>query len=142
MDVIKLLRSKNRCLQRFLDTSREFLALAETGDFGLLETFQEAREASLKALELYDGKVTEAAQALTAAQKTQALILEIEAEMIRKSVIVREILETDQKVMACLDEEKERVARELTLSRRSGDAIKKFKSAWMPEAGEELDKKL
>ncbi len=142
MEVIRLLRSKNRCLMRFLEASKEFLQSAEQGDFSLLDTFQDSREAALKALELYDGKVSEAALALTAEHKTRSLILEIEAEMLAKNAIVQDILAIDQKIMACLDGEKARVGQEIVRSRKSGDAIKKFKSAWMPESGEELDKQL
>lgn len=142
MEVVKLLESKNRCLKRFLRVSADFLPCAELGDFSTLDGFELHRESSIKALELYDAKISETVHSLLPEQKTQALIFEIEARLREKEAIVSQIIELDQKIMRCIDAEKSRVGRELTQSRKSGEMVKKFKSAWVPEAGEELDRKL
>src|SRR5687768_2860180 len=73
MDVLALLHSKNRCLAKFLALSEDYLrradaeaTLEEGGDRPLgrvfneeLTGFQEEREETIRALEMYDRKIAE-----------------------------------------------------------------------------------
>ena len=142
MEVISLLRSRNRCLVKFRDLSAEFLEGTRAGDFSLLELFEVRREATLKALTLYEGKLGEAAGLLKPAQKTKQLILDIESLLMERETLVHEIARIDQNILASMASERTRLLRDLTQQKKSHDVLQKFKSAWIPPAGEELDKKL
>ncbi len=142
MEVISLLRSRNRCLVKFRDLSAEFLDAARSGDFELLELFEVRREATLKALALYEGKVGEAASLLKPIHKTRALILDIESLLMEREQLVQEIARIDQNLMACMESERVRLLKDLNSQRKSSELLQKFKSSWIPQAGEELDKTL
>jgi len=141
-DVVGLLRSKNKCLQRFLDVSVTFLAQASEGDFSQLQIFQDSRDASLKAIDLYDRKVTEAIQLLPAIENTADLSFQVEECLQNKHRLVALILSTDEKIMALIDQEKTKIQRELTQSQKSKEAVGKFKSAWVANSGDSLDETL
>ena len=48
----------------------------------------------------------------------------------------------DQQVLKLVEEEKNRVARELASTNKNRNLVQKFKSTWVAEAGEEIDKTL
>ena len=146
MDVLALLKSKNRCLQRFLDFSLEYLASPSSGDtekeLASLESLQSRREAVIKTLDLYDRKIAEVLAETDVAKIEGALAEGIQASLEERVRLVENILGVDQKLVARIEDEKIRIQRELSSSRKNGDLVRKFKSAWVAESGEELDKKL
>jgi hypothetical protein len=143
MDVIGLLRSKNRCLQRFLEASEAFLAVTETGDFAGLSTFHERRESILKAIGLYDRKITEAVRTLDEIRvKDPVLVETVRGALDAKTALIHKILSIDDKIVANIEQEKARVSRELSTTARTRETVGKFRSTRAHEAGEELDKKL
>lgn len=142
MDVVSLLESKNRCLHRFLGLSADFLLSADGGDFSRLEAFHKRRESTIKALELYDREVSSAIASLPASADRHAMADRIRAILDERDRIVREILNTDERIIARVEQEKARIAGELASSRKNQANINKFRSQWIPEAGEELDRKL
>jgi len=142
MEVLKLLQSKNRCLSRFLDGSRSFLLLAEKGDFSGLQLFQTQREATLKALELYDNKVSDLIENLPSADKTPALIEAVRKAEEQKTELIQSILLTDKKIISKIEEEKDRLQKQLSVTDKNAQLVKKFKSRWISESGEQLDENL
>ena len=142
MDVSSLLKSKNKCLEKFLELSSEFWDRAQTGDLSELVMFQTRREATLKAVDLYDRKINEIVSLMTSDKNSPALVAEVKAALERKDALVKQILELDFKIIAKIEDEKARLVRELSSSRKSQEIAAKFKSTWIAESGEELDKKL
>lgn len=142
MDVVSLLQSKNRCLQKFLNLSLQFLKSAEQGDFSTLDDFQSRREATIKALDLYDRKISESVATLAAETDRAALADSITPVLEERNRVIEQILRVDDRIMSQLDQEKRRIAEEMAQSRKNQANLMKFKSAWMPESGEGLDEKL
>jgi hypothetical protein len=143
MDVLSLLRSKNRCLSRFLEASKNFLTEAQTqGVLPSLPDFELQRESILKAISLYDRKVTEAIPHISATDRTPELSKAVEQSLQEKDAILAEIVIADQQVLKLVEAEKNRVGRELAATNKSRNLAQKFKSSWVAEAGEEIDKTL
>jgi len=142
MNVLKLLQSKNRCLEKFLKYSEEFLSQAEMGDLSSINEFQNRREGALKAVLLFDRKITEIIEELSSDEKTNTLIESVKQALAAKDELIQSILITDQKIIAKIEEEKERLLKELSTSDKSMQMVKKFKSKWISESGEKLDGKL
>jgi hypothetical protein len=143
MDVLSLLRSKNRCLQRYLDLSVEFEDACENGgSLDGLAAFEQAREAILKAINLYERKIAEAAALIRPADRTPAMIEEVKALLAQKEVLVHRILALDLKIIGRIEEARSALLKEMSGARKGKDAIAKFKSGWVAESGEELDTKL
>src|SRR5690349_1537985 len=93
MDVIKLLESKTHCLKRFLACSEQFLSRANQDDLSGLPIFQSRRDSALKALMLFDKKITEAIHKLSPLEKTQKLIEAARAVQASNNLLVQAILE-------------------------------------------------
>ena len=142
MDVVGLLESKNRCLRRFLELSSEFLLATDQGNFSGLEAFHTKRDATLKTLELYDKKIAlEIPRIPTQAERTAAAN-RVRQILEERDQIVAKILNTDERIICRIEQEKARIAAELASSRKNKTHLNKFRSQWVPESGEELDKKL
>jgi hypothetical protein len=60
MDVVKLFQSKNRCLKKFHEIASILAQDLENGNFETLKEAESQREAIIKAMELYDRKISEA----------------------------------------------------------------------------------
>ncbi|MGE0616126.1 MAG: hypothetical protein AB7P04_10840 [Bacteriovoracia bacterium] len=141
-EVTTILRTKNRCLMRFLDWSIDFLKQADAGDLSGLEAFHEKREAILKALDLYDRKIGEIAVGLTPEDKDPIVIENVKMLLAQKEILVLQILETDAKIIERIEAEQAKIRTEITANQKAKESIAKFKSSWIQEGGEELDEKL
>lgn len=143
MDVLALLRSKNRCLEKFRDLSRDFLIdCARKDEFSKIQLFQEKRDSTLKAMDLYDRKVTEAVEFISARERTPELADAVRSELARKDAFVQEILALDLEIISRIEDAKNRLLHEFAASRKSKESLSKFKSKWIPSSGEEIDRKL
>ena len=143
MDVLSLLRSKNRCLEKFLQTSTDFLTKARrSGELHELVSFETQRDAILKAIDLYDRKVNEAVALLPPGKRPQALVAAVESSLNEKDLLVRRILLVDDQILQLIDAEKTRILKEMAANHKQTATVQKFKSTWIPESGEEIDKKL
>jgi hypothetical protein len=140
MEVIGLLQNKHRCLRSFLEASRVFLAAAEQGDLSGLDRFESHRDAAIKTLGLIDGRITDAVRALPMEQRTSALSQAVQGSLDEEASLVQSILVTDNRIMACIERERQRLSKELSANRKQHELTGRFKSAWMPEAGEGLDR--
>jgi len=142
MDVLTLLRSKNRCLGRFLEISVDFLNTVDQEKLDGLTEFQNQREATLKAIGLYDRKISEVVTLLSPDQKSPELVESVKQELNKKERIIHEILDTDLKIISIIEDTKNKILQEISSTRKHKDMIGKFKSTWVSEAGDELDSKL
>lgn len=142
MDVVSLLQvinGKNRALKRFLDISTAFLGSAERGDLSGLQGFQNRRDAVIRALDLYDHRISRGVSSLVPEDRTERLVREVREALERKDALIHEILAVDLKIISLIDREKNEILRQIATNRKQRDTLSKFKSAWMPEPGEELD---
>lgn len=142
MDVIRLLNSKNRCLERFLTVSDEFLTLVEAGDFSKVEQFHKQRDRILRGFDLYDRKLSECIEKLPKLERTSELSRKAEQALAIKDALVRKIAAIDAQIIEKIEQEKTRLTKEMSASQRTNAAMKKFKSNWVQESGEELDETL
>ena len=142
MDLLKLLQGKNSYLKKFLNCTEEFLPHAESGDFSTLNLFQKRRESALKALQFFDQKISIVLSAIPKSEKTPSLVSAVEKLLETKTQLIHAILSADQKVMATIENEKNRLLKEVTASDKNQQLVKKFKSSWVSESGEQLDGKL
>jgi hypothetical protein len=141
-DVLRLLENKNRCLQKFLQVSEDLLVCARAGDFSTLSAVERRRDAIIKTLELYDRKIAEAVSLLPPSDRDSSLSKRVEALLDAKNNLIQLILHGDEELMTRIRTEKDRIERAINEGERGNSVLKKYKSTWMPEAGEELDKKL
>jgi hypothetical protein len=140
MDVISLLQNKRRCLRRFLEVSEQFLRDATQGDLSGLDNFESRREAAIKTLGMIDTRITELVRAIPLDRRTATLSQAVQGNLDEEAALVQSILTTDNRIMACIEREKERITKELNATRKQHEIAGKFKSFWMPEAGEGLDR--
>ncbi|MBL7715660.1 MAG: hypothetical protein JNL01_09350 [Bdellovibrionales bacterium] len=145
MDVLTLLKSKNKCLERFLSLSQQFVAetpSADSLDMATLSQFEARREATLKAMDLFERKLSEAVSLLTPIEKTPELVAAVRAELERKEVLIHKILEVDLKIISKIEETKNQILREISSGKKNREVLSRFKSHWVPASGEGLDETL
>lgn len=141
MDVLKLLRIKNKCLSKFLKVSEGFLESIRTKDLSDLLEFHARRDSIIRAIDLFDRKISEAVARLDEIEKTNELKAEIERLITDKDEIIFKVLDVDARIMSHIGRESERIQREITDSQRQKDAIGRFKSGIDGEGGK-LDREV
>ena len=142
MVVLKLLQSQNRCLERLLECTESFLEHSfklNSRDFSGLTSFQDQREVFLKAIHLYDRKISEVVSLLSESDKSDINIEKIRELIEVKEVLTKKLFDIDQKIITEIENEKCRLAQELSESDKNSQLVKKFKSKWVSESGETLD---
>jgi hypothetical protein len=144
MDVIKVLQSKNRCLEKLLELSNVFLAKENTEPSGEhfhsdLDAFIRERDAILKVLDLYDRKVTEVIRALPLSGRTPELISDVQTVLAEKDRLIQSIILKDNELTQHIEQRKRKLQEDLISSRKSHDLAGKFKSTWVSEPGEGFD---
>jgi hypothetical protein len=143
MDVLGLLRSKNRCLERYLQISEQTLSdHLSRGDFTKLPDLEGERDSILKAIALYDRKLNQAVGELDRNIDTQTLAPLIENELHRKDALVKKIVDVDLQILSRIETERSRLSRDIGATLRAKENLSKFRSEWIPESGDELDSKL
>jgi hypothetical protein len=142
MKVLKLLESKNRCLNRFLRISEKFLSEARAGDLSHLNDFETKRDSVLKAIALYDRKISEEVTKLSPLEKTAPFIESVKKSIQTKDSIIATIFSIDNYIINEIEREKTRLVQELSETDKNHHLVMKFKSKWISESGETLDGKL
>lgn len=141
MDVVSLLDSKTRSLRRFLELSTEFLSRLPTEGLAGLPDFEARRDSAIKTLELLDRKINSTLAALPREERL-AIVERVRLILGEQETVIEQIFRADQGIMERIESEKTQLLDQLATSRKSQTQIGKYKSAWMPESGEELDRKL
>ena len=145
MDVLTLLRSKNRYLQRFEQASARFLSETAEGlpharfmeSLGRLET---TRGRILKALELFNRQLLRCIEALP--DRSEEFLSGARKETEEADRLVERLLELDRAISDRIRGCQDRITLELAASEKSKKIISQFKSSWASGAGEELDRTL
>ena len=140
-EVLRLLQAKNRCLKRFLDISAEFLVAAEASDFSALESFHKRRDTILRAVNIYDDKVSAFLESMETREnnKTPELSDLIRKALDEKNLLISEITVTDQKILDLIQKEKNRIRKELGQTQKDKDMLGKFRSDRSSVLGEGFD---
>ncbi len=139
MDVTSALQSQNRCLQKLLADSSDFLNLSEQNLFNSLQGFQTKRDVLIKTIHIYDQKITHMISELSTEEKDKLRTPYTRDLISSKERLIQNILKTDEKIMSKLELEKARIKQALTESSRNHEIFRKFKSNWIAESGERLD---
>lgn len=139
MDVLRLLKSKNRCLKRFLSYTHDFLKKSEPELLPQLSFLLAKRETALRILGLYDRKLSKITQNLRHTDQTDEFIKSLHEIFSEKTTILNEIFKTDLLLTQLIEENIEKTEKELQSSQKSKDTLQKFKSTWIAEAGDALD---
>ena len=147
-EILELLRSKNRCLDRLMGETREFLAvplekLVTEGDakVGALATYENARKAIIRTLELHDGKIGELIAALAPAEKAPEFLGEVREEMLKNERLIISVFNADDVVFRKIGDAQSQIIKLIQENRKSRDLLGKFKSA-QGQTGEGMDKTL
>lgn len=134
MEVLGLLRSKRQCLVAFLEATRAFAAQAQAGDFSGLDAFERERESALRALGLFDRKLTESVADFPAERRTAEFLAEVNASIEEQGRLLEEAFSLDARIMRDIESEQLRLVRELAAAGRSKEIVNRFKSGSAPSA--------
>lgn len=139
-ELMKLLRGKNRCLQRFLDSSAAFLSATDAGDFTGLGALQARRESIIRAMDLFDRRIANSIARLPSGPARKEATRIVEPALAEGERLVTEILAIDDRILVRIAAERDRVAGEIAASRKTQSTLSKFKSSWVgQDSGQEID---
>lgn len=147
-EILSLVRSKNRCLERLMEATHSFLQCPiekiTDGEEGssALDLYDRERVSVIRTLELYDRKLSDLIAALTAEQKTADFISSVKVEMIKNERLLTSVFNADDIVFRRISDARERVAQLMIENRKGRENLNKFKSTWVSEGGDGVDKTL
>jgi hypothetical protein len=141
-ELIKNFQHKNSLLQGFLLCSESFFLELNAGSFEKVTTFEQDRNISVFHLSLVDKKIGSLIAMIPPAEKTPVLIEKIAQLVQDGQETLNKIRALDTQIIHTITTERDRLKKLVSDSDRSIQLVKKFKSAWLPKAGEKLDGKL
>ncbi len=141
-DLIQFLKSQNKCLERFLSISEEYLRQLRSGDLGGLDQLELKRESILKAFALFEDKAQREAESYLGRTRDSDLINEIWRVQFSRLKFLEEIKKADSEIFEELSKTAQNVQKDIRDLGRQRETVSKFKSGWIPEAGKEIDKSL
>lgn len=149
-DLLRLLKNKNRCLEKFLEVSIDFLSdekiqkRVQNPENNLveIESFEKDREAILKAITIFDQKIEKSVLLIEEKDRTSNLIESVKNLLSYRDDLIREIIRVDSKIISSIEEQQLQMKEEITKSKKGKKAISKFKSRWVKDRGKELDQEL
>lgn len=143
MSLPGLLRSEIKCLQRYLECTLafnlEFQGEVNPKDF---EVLRRTREEILKALDLFNRKIEEEIQSIPLDLRTPELRELARRHVRRKEELLAEISRADEQIFQGIQLAQDKIQDQLDTDRKAKSVLGKFKSRWVPESGESLDRKL
>ena len=144
---VSFARSRNRCLERFLTLSIDFLLFLQSQTTTTLDQelrrFEGDRDATLRALDLFERKLREEGASLaTAGRPSPELAQELKLQLQRRDDIVHRILDTDLQIMSRIEQLKNGLLKDLNQSRVAKERLGKFKSGANNASGSGLDHKI
>jgi hypothetical protein len=147
MDVLTLLRAKNRYLRRFEQASLRFLnetlgELTHPEFLTILNRLETKRSRILKALDLFNRELTQSIDRLPAGARDSGFVEEARRETEEADRLVSSVLELDGAISSRIGACQDRIALELAASEKSKRIMGQFKSSPGGKPGEGLDQKL
>lgn len=118
-----------------------------------LDAYSARRDAGIRSYVLFDRHASETAAKLGESRTPSRddgsnrdlqgpVKAAIEVEIERTSTLVALNAEYDARVVARIEEEKQKILNEARRTRRSRDRLARFRSEWVPATGDEVDRKL
>ncbi|PWU21572.1 MAG: hypothetical protein C5B49_02450 [Bdellovibrio sp.] len=127
--IVQLLQQKNHYLEKFFSLNESELLGFKQGRFDSLEYFYQTREKILEQLRYIDGQLAKTQEDLPIEERPHRDIREeVMNHLAMKDQYVREILNQDLQILACIEEAKSAIIRELQEVRRSKRAVSGYKS--------------
>lgn len=144
-EILELLRSKHRCLERLNAETRAFLAVplealvAETeARPGPLAAYEAARTSILRTLELHDGRIGDLVAGIPDSERTPEFLAAVRDEMTKNERLILGVFNADDVVFRKIGDAKAQIQKLIQENRKSRALLGKFKSA--PErTGEGMD---
>jgi hypothetical protein len=147
-EILELLRSKNRCLDRLMAETRTFLAVpvealvSEVGSkIGPLTTYEDARASIIRMIELLDQNIAGLIQGLLSVERTPEFIASTREEIQRNERLIISVFNADDIVFRKIGDAQGQITKLIQENRKSRDLLGKFKSA-SGQTGEGMDKTL
>lgn len=151
-EILGLLQSKNRCLDRLMEATRNFLASpietlivngAETTDKTRtpLTIYEDERLAIIRTLELHDKQINTLIGHLTTEEKSFSFMESVRSELLENERLIQSVINADDMVFGRIREAQGQITKLLHENRKSGEILSKFKSGSAP-TGEGMDKTL
>lgn len=125
--IITLLNQKNHYLEKFYSLNETELLNFVRGDFNSLESFYQMRDKILEIIKYIDSEIDHA-QVRSEGELTLEIKLQIRESMAIKDEYVNRILAQDLEILACIENEKSNIIRELQSINRSKNAVGRYKS--------------
>ena len=142
MEVLKLIASRNRCLEKLLHCCNTFIESTKDSHLNKLSSFEMRRSSIFKAITLYDKKIS----TLLISRSIDSSFSEIKAHasalLSHGDTIIKAVFEKDRTILELIENEKNRILGELRDTQKHQSIVSKFKSKWISESGEKLDGRL
>lgn len=150
-EILGLLKSKNRCLDRLMEATRIFLAsplenlilneAPASENITPLTVYEEERLAILRTLDLTDKEINTLISNLSNEDKTPSFMDSVRAELQQNERLIHSVLNADDMVFTRIREAQGQITKLIHENRKNGDLLSKFKSGSAP-TGEGMDKTL
>ncbi len=147
-EIIEILQSKNRCLERLLEATRSFLAapvetlITENAHAPTpLTVYEEARSSLIRMLELQDREIADGISKLTLKEKTESFLAAVRSELQQHERLIVSVFNADEVVFAKIRQAQSQISRLVQENRKNRDVLARFKSA-QGQTGEGMDKTL
>ena len=141
-EVVSLMRSKIRCLNRILSLSQSFLSSANEVSVIRIARLENERAQLLRAVDHFDRKLTDTLSLLDPSERDSSLVDQAKAHEAERFAVTTQILKLDNSLLSLIEEAQSKVVQELTQSKRSRETLGKFKSVQSSPSGESLDQRL
>lgn len=145
-EILSLLRSKNRCLERLIDATREFLkqpferlVQETTSEPSPLAAYEEERTAVIRTLEMHDRKIGELITTLDSSERTGVFMEDVKSELLENERLIIGVVNADEIVFQRIRDAQNQITKLLAENRKSRELLSKFKSAAGSPTGEEMD---
>lgn len=146
MDVISLFSGQNRCIERLVRLTREFVELLKsdpTDPFSEIDPLYKKREYVIQAFGLFEKKITQWFDEIPTFEERKRIANTLKPVLTpileQRKQILRELTFLDQKIFDKIQEEKSKICDEMGSIRKMKQTVSKFKSIWVSEAGEGID---
>jgi len=125
--IITLLNQKNHYLEKFYSLNETELLNFVRGDFNSLDSFYQMRDKILEIIKYIDSEIDHA-QVRSEGELTLEIKLQIRESLAIKDEYVSRILAQDLEILACIENEKSNIIRELQSISRTKSAVGRYKS--------------
>lgn len=147
-EILSLLQTKNRCLDRLMDSTQAFLSapletliMGDEGSETPLTLYENERTSVIQTLEMHDRRIHTLISNIGSTKKTPEFMESVKAELLQNERLITAVFNADDIVFSRIRDAQAQIAKLLQENRKSGDLLSKFKSG-AGGTGEGMDKTL